>query len=153
MTSTYDATNTAEYNKGSFREFTTELVERIAGDTIKSAKVVNNLVYRKNDDSEVVKCGLWVETSKGTQFGLFRWDILQSHLDYSNPDKVVAVDLSGCLMNRAARAAFTTCGGDEEKWLTSVAKAIEGKTCSCIPYIGKNTKKGNLYNGVAFIVK
>ena len=148
MTTT-QSQNTTEFSK-ELREFTSELIARIAGQRIKSAKPANNLIYRKADKTEVVKCGLLVETEGGVTFGLFRWDILNSSLDHSE-DKVKPVDLSVCLMNKAARAAFATCQGSEEAWLRSIGDAITGHTCGSVPFVGKKAN-GALYQGTVFVV-
>lgn len=146
---TVQSTTTAEFNK-ELREFTSELIARVAGQRIKSAKPANNLVYHSKANGDQVKCGLLVETTEGVTFGLFRWDILNSSLDHSE-DKVKPVDLSNCLMNKAARAAFATCQGSEEAWLRSIGDAITGKTCGSVPFVGKKAN-GALYQGTVFVV-
>ena len=148
MTTT-QSTTTAEFNK-ELREFTSELIARIAGQKIKSAVPANNLVYHSKANGEQVKCGLLVETEGGVTFGLFRWDILNSALDHSE-GKVKPIDLGNCLMNKAARAAFATCNGSEEAWLKAIGDAITGKTCGSVPYVGKKAN-GALYQGTVFIV-
>jgi hypothetical protein len=148
MTTT-QSTTTAEFNK-ELREFTSELIARVTGQKIKSAVPANNLIYRKADKTEVVKCGLLVETEGGVTFGLFRWDIITSALDHSE-GKVKPIDLGNCLMNKAARAAFATCNGSEEAWLKAIGDAITGKTCGSTPYVGKKAN-GALYQGTVFIV-
>ena len=148
MTTT-QSTTTAEFNK-ELREFTSELIARIAGQKIKSAVPANNLVYHSKANGEQVKCGLLVETEGGVTFGLFRWDIVSSALDHSE-GKVKPVDLSVCLMNKAARAAFATCNGSEEAWLKAIGDAITGKTCGSTPYVGKKAN-GALYQGTVFVV-
>lgn len=149
MTTTQSQT-TAEFNK-ELREFTSELIARIAGQKIKSAVPANNLVYHSKSNGDQVKCGLLVETAGGVSFGLFRWDIVSSALDHSEEGKVKPIDLKGCLMNRAARSAFATCKGSEEAWLRSIGEAITGKTCGSLPYVGKKAN-GALYQGVVFVV-
>lgn len=140
----------AEFNK-ELREFTSELIARIAGQKIKSAVPANNLVYHSKANGEQVKCGLLIETEGGVSFGLFRWDILNSALDHSEEGKVKPIDLSVCLMNKAARAAFATCNGSEEAWLKAIGDAITGHTCGSVPYVGKKAN-GALYQGTVFIV-
>lgn len=148
MTTT-TSTNTAEFNK-ELREFTSELIARVSGQRIKSAKPANNLVYHSKANGEQVKCGLIVETEGGVSFGLFRWDIITSALDHSE-GKVKPVDLGNCLMNKAARAAFATCNGSEEAWLKAIGDAITGKTCGSVPFVGKKAN-GALYQGTVFVV-
>ena len=148
MTTT-TSTNTAEFNK-ELREFTSELIARVSGQRIKSAKPANNLVYHSKANGEQVKCGLIVETEGGVSFGLFRWDIINSALDHSE-GKVKPIDLGNCLMNKAARAAFATCNGSEEAWLRSIGDAITGHTCGSVPYVGKKAN-GALYQGTVFVV-
>lgn len=148
MTTT-QSTTTAEFNK-ELREFTSELIARVSGQKIKSAVPANNLVYHSKANGEQVKCGLLVETEGGVTFGLFRWDILNSALDHSE-GKVKPIDLGNCLMNKAARAAFTTCNGSEEAWLKAIGDAVTGKTCGSTPYVGKKAN-GALYQGTVFIV-
>ena len=148
MTTTQSTTK-AEFNT-ELREFTSELIARIAGQRIKSAKPANNLVYHSKANGEQVKCGLLVETEGGVTFGLFRWDILNSALDHSE-GKVKPIDLGNCLMNKAARAAFATCNGSEEAWLKTIGNAVTGKTCGSVPYVGKKAN-GALYQGTVFVV-
>ena len=148
MTTT-QSTTTAEFNQ-ELREFTSELIARIAGQKIKSAVPANNLVYHSKANGDQIKCGLLVETANGVTFGLFRWDILNSSLDHSE-GKVKAVDLNGCLMNRAARTAFATCNGSEEAWLKTIGDAITGKTCGSVQFVGKKAN-GALYQGTVFVV-
>lgn len=149
MTTT-QSQNTTEFNK-ELREFTSELIARIMGQRIKSAKPANNLVYHSKANGDKVKCGLLVETEGGVSFGLFRWDIVNSSLDHSEEGKVKPVDLSNCLMNKAARAAFATCKGSEEAWLKTIGEAIVGHTCGSLPYVGKKAN-GALYQGTVFVV-
>lgn len=148
MTTT-QSTTTTEFNK-ELREFTSELIARIAGQRIKSAKPANNLVYHSKTNGDQVKCGLLVETTEGVTFGLFRWDIITSALDHSE-SQVKPIDLKGCLMNKAACAAFATCNGSEEAWLKAIGEAITGKTCGSVPYVGKKAN-GALYQGTVFVV-
>lgn len=148
MTTTQSTTAT-EFSK-ELREFTSELIARVTGQKIKSAVPANNLVYRSKKNGEQVKCGLLVETEKGVTFGLFRWDILNTALDHSE-SKVKSVDLSNCLMNKAARSAFATCNGSEEAWLKAIGDAITGKTCGSVPYVGKKANDA-LYQGTVFVV-
>lgn len=148
MTTTQSQTK-AEFSQ-ELREFTSELIARIAGQKIKSAVPANNLVYHSKANGDQVKCGLLVETESGVAFGLFRWDILNSSLDHSE-DKIKAVDLNGCLMNKAARTAFATCKGSEETWLRSIGDAITGKTCGSVQFVGKKAN-GALYQGAVFVV-
>lgn len=147
MTRDFSKKSTEKF--GELKEFTSELIARIAGQKIVSAKPANNLIYRPRDEtkSESIRCGLLIETESGVKLGLFRWDIMQCPI--AKGDKPLSKELSDCLLKQAAQKAFATAN-DEESWLKAIADEIIGKTCSLVTYIGEYD--GRTFNGVAFKV-